>query len=420
MFQGNIESVFGGNSSSSGGDLISQYKQDNNSGGGSPFDALSLNTGGSSFETNKTSQESVFQQKGAFMQEDSIASDLNVRAQRYGQMSVLDKMRGIQANKLNTEEDSVSIAESYADSALDKRVMNGLYNTTITDLYADRTKYEAFHGLITDGKVEERENAMIDSEIGTSAQSNFSGTLIGGYQTIKESKEESTHKISKEESIVKQQELPFEISKEESSFKQTSPFEKQNPFNYSKEETNPFEQKSPYEKTNETQSSKYKKTEEEEEEKKKEKKLKESIITQSNYQEEEDDEDTEFKESIGGATGSIYFLEEEETKKKKKKKVKEVFKQTAKDTFGEDDEDFTNKIAASKSGTRGIYGEQSLEINQEQEISKRIKEILNKMTLEKLEEVVTRYSLMPDKTHKDKLKLNIAQEILQKKREFNL
>lgn len=100
-----------------------------------------------------------------FLNEDSFSHDLNVRGSRYGNMSITDKMRGMQANRLDIDSGEISLAEMYNDSSLDNRVAGGKYNVTISDVYADERKWRALHGLNTDGKIEVAENYQIDNEI---------------------------------------------------------------------------------------------------------------------------------------------------------------------------------------------------------------------------------------------------------------
>ncbi len=108
---------------------------------------------------------STKQEMPEFLNEDNYSNDLNVRGSRYGNMSITDKMRGVQANRLNIESDNISLAEMYNDSSLDNRVAGGRYNVTISDVYSDERKWRALHGLNTDGKIEESENYQIDNEI---------------------------------------------------------------------------------------------------------------------------------------------------------------------------------------------------------------------------------------------------------------
>ena len=100
-----------------------------------------------------------------FLNEDSFSNDLNVRGSRYGNMSITDKMRGVQANRLDIDNGEISLAEMYNDSSLDNRVAGGRYNVTMSDVYSDERKWRALNGLNTDGKIEVAENYQIDNEI---------------------------------------------------------------------------------------------------------------------------------------------------------------------------------------------------------------------------------------------------------------
>ena len=90
----------------------------------------------------------------SYLREDRDLTSLNARGSNYGGMNLLDRMRGEQANHLNNDTGSVSMSEQYSDASLDKRAMDGLYNVTLSDIYGDKAKYNAHHGLNTDGKVD--------------------------------------------------------------------------------------------------------------------------------------------------------------------------------------------------------------------------------------------------------------------------
>jgi len=183
MFEG-----FGG-----GGSAFDIKKEDNNTGFGSIFgggnkdddsltskysksDTPSAGTTGSSFSTpfgTKMSSNTPFDRdegppigssnphsndKGT-----SRHADLNAREANYGNLSVLDKMRGMQSNRLNMDGD-VTLAEQYADKSLDRRFGDGRHNVTMTDVYTDEHLYRAVKGLNTDGFIEEPAENALDIE----------------------------------------------------------------------------------------------------------------------------------------------------------------------------------------------------------------------------------------------------------------
>ena len=137
-------------------DLISQYKASN----GEDEKTKSLFDFSVSKDDDQT-QSGLFG-KANFLQDNTIGHELNIRGSNYSQMDVIDKMRGIQSSRLNVDTDSVSLAEGYYDETLDKRVMNGLYNVTLSDVYNDKRKFMAVHGLYTDGiiEVEDSDNSL--------------------------------------------------------------------------------------------------------------------------------------------------------------------------------------------------------------------------------------------------------------------
>jgi len=122
-----------------------------NSDSGSVFGGENMNK---KFEARGMELGNEDKYKASYLVGDSTLASLNVRGGNYGGMDVLDRMRGVQANHLNNETGSVSLAEQYSDASLDKRAMDGMYNTSLSDIYSDKTKYAAHHGLMTDGMVD--------------------------------------------------------------------------------------------------------------------------------------------------------------------------------------------------------------------------------------------------------------------------
>lgn len=193
------ESIYGGNSTPSSGhssiysegghssiegsfasrenesSMTSIFTADLHSTGAKSSDITGMNSNnqvesGSIYDTNQEGHMG-----GMYMDENNIANDFNVRASNYGGNSIVDKMRGIQANRLNNDTEGVSITEMYNDSSLDTRVGGGQYNVTISDIYSDEAKFKAYHGLYTDGKIDENENYQIDTETGQEANKNNGG-----------------------------------------------------------------------------------------------------------------------------------------------------------------------------------------------------------------------------------------------------
>ena len=121
-------------------DLMSQYS------GRSDNDLMSKYSGessGSSFDTR--SQHHASHIIGG----QSLFSSLNVRDDNMKHLSIVDRMRGIQASRLNFG-DNASLDEQYNDSSLDKRVFGGAYNVTTSDIYKDKSLFKAHFNLFTD------------------------------------------------------------------------------------------------------------------------------------------------------------------------------------------------------------------------------------------------------------------------------
>jgi hypothetical protein len=109
--------------------------------------------------------------------------------------------------------------------------------------------------------------------------------------------------------------------------------------------------------------------------------------------EEEDEEDSKLKEIFkdGSSYGKAFNKEEDE------------------------DEDSSKSGLGSTRGTMGVYGPQSVQQSKATTLEAQIKEITYKMSVEKLSEVISKYSSKEEKTHKDLLKINIAQQALKDK-----
>ena len=121
--------------------------------------------------------------KASFLIDETNTASLNVRGNNYGQMNLLDRMRGIQSNRLNMELDNVSMAEQYSDASLDKRAMGGLYNTTLTDIYSDSVKYAAHHGLTYDGYVDIKDNEYNVDTYASASDNKEEFTMFGSDYT---------------------------------------------------------------------------------------------------------------------------------------------------------------------------------------------------------------------------------------------
>jgi len=133
------------------------------------FNSNGLNMGEEAFyqDSNEDNQISSYM-NGNASEEDKIAGMLNVRANVGGSESIVDSMRGNQANRFSLSGDEIGLADMYNDSALDTRVADGRYNVTVSDIYSNEKIYNEFHGLNTDGKVDIRENYLVDLDSASS------------------------------------------------------------------------------------------------------------------------------------------------------------------------------------------------------------------------------------------------------------
>ena len=359
---------------------------------GSPFDSFGSFEGSNE---KQSEQDSFYTQKATYLEKGSISNDLNVRGKRYGQMSILDKMRGIQANRLNTDSESVSLAEGYADKSLDKRVMNGRYNTTITDLYQDKTKYDAYFGLISDGIVEIKENAQIHSD-----------SDISQLEDTKPIKEINNFNINEKN-------VNSDLKANEFSNLKNSEEVREN--EYKKENI-----------SLETFGSKYDKQEEDEKKRKKKKKetgIKENFLNQNQETTEEEEKKRKKKKKETGIKENFLNQNQETTEEEEEEKKEKILE--SKGTQGlyadkDEDEDDLKKLKVGKiiAGGLGVYGEDSIDKkNEDKNLLEKIREIINKMSDDKISIIIQKYDLKREKDHKDKIKLKVAREIL-KERSF--
>lgn len=152
--EGSHGSIFGGtgNSNKSVFDNISSYgKTPSNTENAFMSSASAFSSAGHGMNLGDTGMNGAYEEKG------SITNILNVKAANQTQLSLTNSLRGIQAKRLDVENGEVSIAEMYNDSTLDTRAGGGRYNVTITDIYKDKKLFMGFHGLHTDGKIDDND-----------------------------------------------------------------------------------------------------------------------------------------------------------------------------------------------------------------------------------------------------------------------
>lgn len=92
---------------------------------------------------------------------ESIYAEMNKRETNHGSLSMVDRLRGVQAGRFDLG-DGVSLAEQYNDKSLDKRTFGGAYNVTISDIYKDDSLFREHHNLYTDGYIKEQESTQLD------------------------------------------------------------------------------------------------------------------------------------------------------------------------------------------------------------------------------------------------------------------
>jgi hypothetical protein len=114
--------------------------------------------------------------------------------------------------------------------------------------------------------------------------------------------------------------------------------------------------------------------------------------------------------------------EEEGYKEKHEDKKKEIVIQSkgSKGVYEDKDEDDTfglKKIKQQQSGSQGIYGEQTTRKEEGSDLKTQMLKILSKMSDKKIEQIIQKYTLKPNKDHKDNLKLKLSEQVLKERRE---
>jgi hypothetical protein len=91
-------------------------------------------------------------------------SYFNIKGRNLGEMGVLERMAGFVANREDLDFSSISLAETYKDKALDTKVMGGLYNFTLTDMYSSKDSWLRMQGAYTfGGMVHGKDNIESDN-----------------------------------------------------------------------------------------------------------------------------------------------------------------------------------------------------------------------------------------------------------------
>lgn len=120
-----------------------------------------VNQSGSIFGGGNNNEDSIFGGSSAFDSLDLMSNYgelrenpnnyFNFRAQHLGTIGVVERMAGLVAHREDMSFGDISLAETYKDSALNTRVMGGIYNKTISDMYKNRDDYLRLQGAYTLG-----------------------------------------------------------------------------------------------------------------------------------------------------------------------------------------------------------------------------------------------------------------------------
>lgn len=127
-------------------------------GGGSIFDSGESIFGGSGFD-------SLNQMENYGELRDNPNNYFNFKAQHLGTIGVVERMAGLVANREDLSFGDISLAESYKDGALNTRVMGGIYNKTLTDMYKNKDDFLRLQGAFTlGGMIKGNNDAEIEME----------------------------------------------------------------------------------------------------------------------------------------------------------------------------------------------------------------------------------------------------------------
>ena len=127
------------------------------------FESSIFNNGGSIFD--RAASDSVFSTNEHVNGFSSIFADNTSYTNPYlnnaGNNSFRDRLNGSEIRLFdNGMSGQISLADQYANKALDKRVMGGQYNITLTDVYKNKSLASAHFGTNTDGFVFTKNNTM--------------------------------------------------------------------------------------------------------------------------------------------------------------------------------------------------------------------------------------------------------------------
>lgn len=118
---------------------------------------------GSIFDNNTSSPfDSLNQMENYGELRENPNNYFNFKAQHLGEIGVIERMVGLVANREDMSFGDISLAETYKDSMLNTRVMGGIYNKTLTDIYKNKDDWLRLQGAMSLGGMIKGEN---DAEI---------------------------------------------------------------------------------------------------------------------------------------------------------------------------------------------------------------------------------------------------------------
>ena len=131
------------------------------------FESSIFNTGGSIFDRDNS--DSVFSTNEHINGFQSIFADNSSYTNPYlknaGSNNFRDRLNGSEIRLFDVgASGEISLADQYAHKALDKRVMGGQYNITLTDVYKDKSLGAAHFGTNTDGFIATKNNTMREND----------------------------------------------------------------------------------------------------------------------------------------------------------------------------------------------------------------------------------------------------------------
>lgn len=213
------------------------------SGYDSPFDSLNANYGE--------------------LQSNHPSNYFNFKAQHLGEIGVIERMVGLVANREDMSFGDISLAETYKDGMLNTRVMGGIYNKTLTDMYLNKDDWLRMQGAMSlGGLIKGKNDAEIESDAslfenkaskailspkikdGAYLEGNTAYNMLGSKQTAENILSSSNVGSYLEGNTIYEKESPFKTSEQKNI--SMSELTNKHKIVFDSQHSSPFDTKSPF------------------------------------------------------------------------------------------------------------------------------------------------------------------------------